>query len=98
MQEVSTANFRFEHMRRHLVPSSLGSRNMIDGGLQSARVTCLQCSQSWDAREGQGLDANGKMLIARTTSFGNGKYLIVCCPNCGNGESIKAYIFNSRAG
>lgn len=85
MQEVSTANFRFEHMRRHLVPSSLGSRNMIDGGLQSARVTCLQCSQSWDAREGQGLDANGK-------------YLIVCCPNCGNGESIKAYIFNSRAG
>ena len=82
MQEVTTANFRFEHLRWHPVqPSRLFRNHVVDTPLQSARATCLQCQQSWDAREGHGMDVNGK-------------YLIFCCPHCGNGESVKGYIFN----
>lgn len=85
MHEVSTDNFRFEHLRWHQAgPSRMGYRNnFVGGSLQSAVITCLQCQQSWDAREGRGMDANGKDLI-------------ICCPNCGNGESIKAYILVPR--
>ncbi len=85
MHEVSTACFRFEHLRWHVVQQPrFGSRhNQLNIPLQSARATCLQCQQSWDAREGNGMDVNGK-------------YLIICCPHCGNGESVKGYIFNPK--
>lgn len=78
MPEVSTANFRFEHLRWHVVPPPrFGSRHHhLDIPLQSALATCLQCQQSWNAREGHGMDVNGR-------------YLIFCCPHCGNGKSVK---------